>query len=121
MSILTGKDARDWHDAQGRHTRPHPATYMPRKSDWTAADRRYAEHLDRHQELSDNPEPMRGDSEAVTALFEHITLLERIIAKEKLMIRALRERAAAYPEADGREYDDRVQKLTRMIREGGLS
>lgn len=116
MSVLTGKDARDWHDAQGRHTRPHPATHMPRKSDWTAAERRYAAHLDRHRELADNPEPMDGDSEAVTALFEHIASLEQIVIKEKRLIQALRERAAAYPEADEREHDEAVQ---RIVRKGG--
>lgn len=91
---------RNFHDQRGRHLFPHPDTYEPRRSRWSAWEKRYAAHLDRHRELSTNPEPMDGDSETVAALFEHIGVLEQIIAKEKKLIIALRQRAAEHPEAD---------------------
>lgn len=91
---------RNFHDQRGRHLFPHPETYESRSSRWNAWEKRYAAHLDRHQELIRNPEPMEGDLPAVASLFEHIAVLEQIIAKEKQMIIALRERAAEHPEAD---------------------
>lgn len=124
MSALSGdrhERERNFHGTRGEHLFPHPSQYEPRSSRWNSWEKRYAAHLDRHKELARNPEPMEGDSEAVTTLFGHIAELEQIIAKEKLLIRALREREAAYPEADHTEDDSRVQKLTRMIRDGGRS
>lgn len=105
---------RNFHGADGRHLFPHPRTYEPRKAAWTAWDRRYAAHLDRHKELVQNPEPMPGDAPAVIALFEHIAHLELIIAKEKQLITALRQRAALYPEADELE----MPELRAAIRKG---
>lgn len=89
-----------FHDSRGRHAYPHPETYEPRRSMWTTWERRYAAHLDRHKELIENPEPEPGDSQVITDLFAHIRHLEKIIDKEKQLIRALRERAASHPEAD---------------------
>lgn len=85
---------RNFHGTKGEHLFPHPETYELRKAYWTAWDRRYAAHLDTHRELLKNPEPVDGDSPKVHALFEHIAHLEKIIAKEKLLIIALREMAA---------------------------
>lgn len=108
---------RNFHGSKGEHLFPHPSSYEPRRSAWTAWDRRYAAHLDRHKELAVNPEPMEGDSQVITDLFAHIETLEAIIAKEKLLITALRQRAAEHPEADDLEMPD----LRRAIREEGVS
>lgn len=117
MSVLPGDRpdrSRVYHDKDGRHLFPHPSTYESRKSHWSAVERRYAAHLDRHKELVENPEPMQGDAPAVTALFEHIAHLELIIVKEKQLITALRQRAALYPEADELE----MPELRAAIRKG---
>ena len=115
MTVIEGmKDHPLWHNSDGSHRHPHPKTYQPSKSYWTAVERRYAAHLDRHQELIDNPEPMRGDPQVVTDLFAHIGHLEKIIEKEKLLIRALRQRAAEHPEADELE----MEGLRKAIRKG---
>lgn len=106
---------RNFHDSGGQHRFPHPDTYEPRRSRWSTWEKRYAAHLDRHRELSTNPEPMDGDSETVAALFEHIGVLEQIIAKEKKLIIALRQRAAEHPEAD--EAD--LPGLRSAIQRGG--
>lgn len=108
---------KNFHGADGRHLFPHPGSYHVRKAEWTAWDRRYAAHLDRHKELIENPEPVEGDTPAVTALFEHIAHLEQIVKKEKQLIVALRQRAALYPEADESEAERRV---VRTLREGGI-
>lgn len=105
--------SRNFHGPKGEHLFPHPKTYA-RKSDWTAWDRRYAAHLDRHQELIDNPEPMEGDPQVVADLFAHIEHLKKIIDKEKLLITALRQRAAEHPEAD--EMD--LSGLRQVLRGG---
>lgn len=108
---------KNFHGADGRHLFPHPDSYNVRKTEWTAWDRRYAAHLDRHRELVENPEPMDGDTPAVTALFEHIAHLESIVAKEKQLIVALRQRAAQHPEADESEAE---HQIIRTLREGGI-
>lgn len=94
---------KNFHDKDGHHIFPHPETYELRKSYWTSWDRRYAAHLDLHRELLKNPEPVEGDPAAVLALFEHIGKLEQIIAKEKLLILAIREKYAAGGEVDEKE------------------
>lgn len=107
---------RNFHGPKGEHLFPHPLTYEPRRSAWTAWDRRYAAHLDRHKELADNPEPMDGDPESVRALFAHIGVLQKIIEREKKLITLLRERAA-----QGAEPDDRVEHdVRRTLRQGGV-
>jgi hypothetical protein len=93
---------RNFHGPKGEHLFPHPETYA-RKSDWTGWDRAYAAHLDRHRELVTNPERMDGDSDAVRALFDHIECLTETIAKEKLLIVALRQRDARGAEGDDKE------------------
>ena len=118
MSEIEGmKNHPLWHNADGSHRHPHPSTYQPSKSYWTGVERRYAAHLDRHQELVDNPEPMKGDPEAVTALFNHIEHLKLIIEKEKQLITAIRQKMAA-----GAELDDKDEKAIKLIvRNGGGS
>lgn len=116
MSTLPGDKPdrqRNFHDSKGRHIFPHPREYQSRKGDWTAWDKRYAEHLDRHQELLKNPEPMDGDPAAVHALFEHIACLESIIEKEKKMIVALRQKAVL-----GAPEDDLDRDVERAIGRG---
>lgn len=108
---------RSFHGPKGEHRFPHPRTYESQRSAWSTWERRYAAHLDRHAELAVNPEPMKGDSQVITGLFAHIETLESIIAKEKLLITALRQRAAEHPEADDLEMPD----LRRAIREEGVS
>lgn len=106
--------SRNFHGSRGEHLFPHPKTYA-RRSDWTAWDRRYAAHLDRHQELIDNPEPEDGDSQVILDLFAHIATLQAIIEKEKLLITALRQRAAQHPEADELE----LPELRARLKDGG--
>lgn len=105
---------RNFHGTKGEHLFPHPGTYA-RKSDWTAWDRRYAAHLDRHRELIDNPEPQDDDPQIILDLFAHIEHLEKIVAKEKLLITALRQRAAQHPEADELE----MPELRARLKDGG--
>lgn len=118
MSELPGERKlelrRQFHDKDGTHRYPHPNTYESRRSLWSAAERRYAAHLDRHAELAKNPEPMDGDPQVVTDLFAHIEHLKLIISKEKKLILALREKAAA-----GAEPDEKDIKAIRMITRGG--
>ena len=102
---------RNFHGPDGKHLFPHPETYA-RRSQWSGWDKAYARHLDRHRELIANPEPMKGDPQLVTELFAHIEYLEQIIAKEKLLIRVIRQTAAAGAEPDELEMDD----LSRAIR-----
>lgn len=101
---------RPFHDKDGRHLYPHPRTYEPRKSLWSAVERRYAAHLDRHAELAVNPERMEGDHPSVLALFDHIEHMEQIIAKEKQLVIALREKLAA-----GADLDEKDVSAVRMI------
>lgn len=107
---------RNFHDQRGLHIFPHPETYEPRRSAWTAWEKRYAAHLDRHKELAENPEPMDGDPKVVTDLFSHIALLEKIIRKEKQLIIALRQRAAQGAEPDPLMEQD----IRRTLRQGGI-
>jgi hypothetical protein len=104
-----------FHAKDGTHLYPHPNTYEPRRSLWSAAERRYAAHLDRHAELATNPERMEGDHPAVTALFDHIDHLLLIVEKERKLILGLREKAAA-----GAEPDEKDVKAIRMITRGGV-
>jgi hypothetical protein len=104
---------RNFHGTRGEHLFPHPATYA-RRSDWTAWERRYAAHLNRHKELTDSPEPQPGDPQVVTDLFAHIAILEQVIAKEKKLIAAFREQAAA-----GGEPDEKDARAVRIITRGG--
>lgn len=99
-------DRGKWHGADGTHLFPHPGQYESRKSLWSAQERRYAAHLDRHKELADNPEPMDDDPDVVTALFAHIDNLQAIIAKEKKLIIALRQRRAMGATIDERAVSD---------------
>jgi hypothetical protein len=108
---------RNFHGKRGEHLFPHPSSYEPRRSLWTAWDRRYAAHLDRHQELAANPEPMDGDPQVVTDLFRHIEMLEQIVAKEKLLIIALRQKAAMGADVDDKDGAD--AKAVRIITRGG--
>lgn len=101
---------RSFHDRMGNHVHPHPRTYTNRKADWSAWERRYAAHLDRHLELVENPERMEGDHPAVLALFDHVEHMRKIIEKELLLIRALREKFAA-----GGELDDKDTRAVKMI------
>lgn len=94
---------RNFHGTKGEHLFPHPSGYEPRRSAWTAWDRRYAAHLDRHMELARNPERMEGDAPAVNALFDHIEHLRLIIEKEKMLIVALRQKQAAGADLDERD------------------
>lgn len=105
-----------WHGTRGEHLFPHPAQYESRKSLWSAHERRYAAHLDRHHELAVNPEPMPDDHPAVVALFEHIASLEKTIEKEKLLITAIRRKAAQGREVDSLE----LLETQRVLREGGI-
>lgn len=116
MTAIEGmKDHPLWHNPDGSHRHPHPKTYQPSMSYWTGVERRYAAHLDRHQELIENPEPMKGDSAAILSLFEHMEHLKQIIEKEKLLIQALRQRASEHPEADELE----MNGLRKAIRREG--
>lgn len=101
---------RNFHGKDGRHLFPHPSTYESRRSVWTAWERRYAAHLDRHAELADNPERMEGDHPSVLALFDHIEHLEKIIAKEKQLVIALRQKLAF-----GADLDDKDVSVVRLI------
>ena len=103
---------RNFHGTRGEHLFPHPATYEPRKSQWTGWERAYAKHLDRHKELAANPEPQKGDPQVVTDLFAHIEHLKQIIGKEQQLIIAIRQKYAAGAEVD--EKDERViNQITR--------
>lgn len=97
MSKLPGHhNPAHWHDARGGHRMPDPRLFgagYP-KPHWDSDDRAYVRHLERHEELAENPEPMDGDPREVSMLFEHIRTLEATIAKEKLLITALRQKAA---------------------------
>lgn len=118
MSDIPGmKNRRNFHGTKGEHLFPHPRHYSPRKADWTAWDRAYAAHLDRHAELAENPEPMEGDPPVVVSLFAHIELLKSIIAKEKMLIAAVRQKLAAGAEPDDKELDE----VRRMLSEEGVS
>lgn len=108
--------SRNFHGSKGEHLFPHPRTYEPRRSCWSAWERRYAEHLDRHKELADNPEPMDSDPKVVADLFAHIECLEKIIEKEKQLIRALREKFA-----QGSELDEKDATALRRITRGGAA
>lgn len=107
---------KNFHGADGRHLFPHPGSYHVRKAEWTAWDRRYAAHLDRHKELIENPEPVEGDHPAVVALFEHIASLEQTISKEKRLIIAIRQKAAQDREVDEVE----LRQVQKILREGGI-
>lgn len=115
MSSLPGdrpERQRNFHDKDGTHLFPHPESYEPRTSRWNTWEKRYAAHLDRHQELARNPEPMEGDPDMVGALFAHIGHLEQIIAKEKQLIITLRLKLAAGAPLD--EVDVRsIKVITR--------
>jgi hypothetical protein len=121
MSVLPGDRPdrqKNFHGKDGTHLFPHPAQYETRRSLWSAVEKRYAAHLDRHQELASNPEPMDGDPEVVTSLFQHIERLEQIIEKEKKLIIALRQKAAFGADVDDKDGAD--AKAVRMIVRGGL-
>lgn len=107
------KNRKNFHDSKGEHLFPHPETYA-RRSEWTAWDRAYADHLDRHRELIANPEPMEGDPEAVQTLFLHIEHLRSIIKKEQQLIHTLRLRAARPGGVDDRD----TEEIRRLVREG---
>jgi hypothetical protein len=112
MGLIEGsRERRNFHDSKGGHLFPHPETYA-RRSEWTAWDRDYAKHLDRHRELIANPEPMKGDPQIVTDLFAHIEHLRAIISKEQQLITALRQKAAEGAETDDRDTDE----IRRIIR-----
>lgn len=116
MSRLPGdrpERERNFHDKDGVHQFPHPSTYEPRKSLWTASERRYAAHLEEHERQATDPSPLPGDGPAVTAIFEHIECLRSIVEKEKQLIVALRQKAAQYPEADGRDDELTVRRMLR--------
>jgi hypothetical protein len=118
MSILPGDRPdrqKNFHGKDGRHLFPHPAQYESRRSCWTAWERRYAAHLDRHKELTSNPEPMDGDPQVVADLFAHIEHLKLIVEKEKQLITAIRQKVAA-----GAEVDDQDEKAIRIITRGGV-
>lgn len=121
MGVIPGERKPElrvqFHDKDGNHRYPHPKTYEPRRSLWSGAERRYAAHLDRHAELAANPEPMDGDPEVVVSLFAHIEVLKSIIDKEKMLITALRQKAAAGTEPDDKELDE----IRHMLREEGVS
>lgn len=104
---------RNFHGSKGEHLFPHPEQYKTRRSRWTAWERAYAAHLDRHRELIENPEPQPGDSKLILDLFAHIEHLKKIIEKEKLLITALRQKAARDGEGDDRDVAD-------ALREGGV-
>ena len=114
MTDIEGmRSRRNFHDARGGHMFPHPRTFA-RKSDWTAWDRAYAAHLDRHRELAENPEPMDGDLPVVASLFAHIEHLKAIIRKEQQLIVAIRQKAA-----EGLEIDDKdARTIRRLVEEG---
>lgn len=117
MSKISGqKDHAFWHDPDGRHRHPHPSSYEPRRSRWTSVEKAYAAHLDWHEKQATDPDPLPDDGPAVQALFEHIENLQKIIAKERVLIVALRQRAAQAPD-DMRETDRRV---LIMLRRGGV-
>lgn len=103
---------RNFHGTKGEHLFPHPRTYHMRKAEWTAWDRRYAAHLDRHMELARNPERMEGDAPSVTALFDHIEHLQLVIEKEKMLIVALRQKLAAGADLDERD----VRAVGQIVR-----
>lgn len=107
---------RNFHGTRGEHMFPHPDQYEPRRSRWSAWEKRYAAHLDRHRDLVSSPEPVDGDPEVVTSLFRHIELLRSIIDKEKLLILALREKVAAGGEVDGKS----IMKMINAVDEKEL-
>lgn len=107
---------RDFHGRDGRHQHPHPSSYEPRKGSWTAWEKRYAAHLDEHERQATDPSPLPGDGPAVTAVFEHMEGLRKIIEKEKLLIVALRQKAAQHPEADGLDDERMVRRMVRAER-----
>ena len=113
MGVLPGDRPdrqRNFHGKDGTHLFPHPEQYETRRSAWTAWDRRYAAHLDRHKELATNPERMEGDHPSVLALLDHIDHLKLIIEKEKQLVIALRQKLAA-----GADLDDKDVSAVKMI------
>ena len=100
MSKLTGGEPRHWHDSRGRHKMADPQEFLRETNRvyWSRDEREYADHLEEHRGLSQEPEPRPDDGPQVTALFEHIESLEAIVAKERQLIIALRQKAQQAPE-----------------------
>lgn len=103
MSTLPGDRPSNFHGKDGQHMYPHPSAYESRRSLWSASERRYAAHLDRHAELATNPERMESDHPSVTALFDHIEHLKLVIEKEQQLIIVLRQKQAAGAEPDDKD------------------
>lgn len=116
MSKIPGqRDHAFWHDPDGHHRHPHPSSYESRRSRWSALEKAYAAHLDFHEKQATDPDPIEGDGPAVQALFAHLEHLAKIMAKEKLLIVALRQKAAQDPE--GMRAADR--RVLIMLKRGG--
>jgi hypothetical protein len=100
MSRITGNEPKHWHDPKGRHRMSDPRdVYSGAAARHHDRDEQlYARHLEVHEILATDPEPLRGDPPAVAALFAHIESLEAVIAKEKQLVIALRQQAAQAPE-----------------------
>lgn len=103
MSRITGKEPRHWHGPRGEHRMVDPRKLELKRCYLDPDQRRYIEHLEAHEEQARDPQPRPDDGPAVRALFEHIECLETTVAKEKLLIIALRQKAAQAPEPDGKE------------------
>jgi hypothetical protein len=116
MTVIPGERdierRRNIHGKDGTHLFPHPEQYEPRRSRWTAWERAYAAHLDRHKELIRNPEPVDSDPQVVADLFLHIEHLKTIIEKEKRLIAVIREKLAAGAELDEKDTAS-LRRITR--------
>lgn len=117
MSRITGAERKHWHDRNGRHRMPDPRPFA--KTHGLDPDEKlYANHLDEHDRLNAFPEPQPGDGPAVLALFGHIEHLLKIVAKERLLIIALRQKDAETPDDERAVEHERV---LRALRAGGVT
>lgn len=117
MARLTGGEPRHWHDRTGRHRMADPRPFA-KTHGLDPDEKRYATHLDRHDELNAFPERQENDGPAVLALFDHIEHMESIIAKERLLIVALRQQASRTPDDERAAEDDRV---IRTLKDAGIN
>jgi hypothetical protein len=97
--IGDGKHPRHWHKSdQGRppgtwkHRMKDPRTIEGWKPEfWDEDERAYVAHLREHEARQADPQRAPDDDEVITALFDKIETDERVIAKQKAMIVALRQ------------------------------
>lgn len=102
MTEITFREPKHWHDrTTHRHLMPDPRPYGLRGQD--ADTKAYAAHLAAHEAAFEVPDRMRGDTEAVTTLFDLIDSRFAEVRKMRQLIIALRQQAAATPEGDDKE------------------